>query len=102
MKNKNQTNTNQQIRPSLSDKVIQYHPLLQADFGECAENCGWDESRLREATEAAITSRHHEATILGAPGNRPDIFLLSLGSANVLYTVEQDVVMVHGYCWELL
>ena len=105
MKHKNKK-VNQQKRTYFSDKVIQYHSVLNDGFfADLEKVTGWSPQRLREATEEAITTRHHEAFFEHesdkARGNRPDVFSLRIDSVQVFYTVQQDIVMVRGYGWKL-
>jgi hypothetical protein len=98
----NQTNANRRYFPG---KPISYYPALDETFDGWAEGCSWEPEALRQASEHAIRTRHHEATIKHeahkARGNQPDVFALSLGSTDVFYTVEPAHVMIRGYHWEI-
>ena len=84
---------------------ITYHPALDEAFDGWASDCGWEPQSLRRASEQAIRSRHHDAIIAHesdkARGNQPDIFTLSLGSVDVIYTLEPREVVIRGYGWEM-
>jgi hypothetical protein len=99
---KNPTNMNCH---HLTDKPITYHPGVDDSFDCWASECGWSPQSLRQASEQAIRTRHEEAVIQHewhrANGNQPDIFTLSLGSVDVIYTVETHKVVIRGYGWEI-
>ena len=86
-------------------KPITYHWILADSFDAWAAECGWESNRLRRASEKAIRSRHHEARIEHeahrARGRQPDIWTLSLGLVNVIYTIEPEATVIRGYKWEL-
>ena len=86
-------------------KPITYHEVLDETFDGWATECGWEPHRLRQASEKAIRTRHHEARIdhdaHRARGWQPDIWTLSLGSVDVIYTVEPEAVVIRGYIWDL-
>lgn len=92
-------------RCHFQSKPISYHPALTDALDDWLSDCGWKPHSLRRASEQAIRSRHHEAIIEHeanrARGNQPDIFSLSLGSANVYYTVESVELVIRGYGWEI-
>ena len=100
MSKKSRTN-----RHYFADKPITYYPVIEEEYDNWAEACGRDPEYLRQATEKAIRTRHHEAIIMfeshKAHGNQPDIFTLSLGSVDVIYTVEPSEVMIRGYCGDV-
>jgi hypothetical protein len=103
---KDQTTSGQQgMCYYFTDKEILYHPHLDENFDNWASQCGWNPKGLRDATQQAILSRHHEAVIehesRKARGTQPDIFTLSLGLVDVYYTVEAQTVVVRGYGWEI-
>jgi len=85
----------------VTDKPITYYPAVEEEYDNWAVACGCDPEYLRQASEEAIRTRHHEAIIVyethRAHGNQPDIFTLSLGSVDVIYTVEPSEVMIRGY-----
>ena len=86
-------------------KPITYHPALDEAFDGWAKACGWDPLSLRQASEQPIRSRHHEAFIEHeshrASGSQPNVYTLSLGSVEVVYTIESLEVMIRGYGWEI-
>lgn len=86
-------------------KPITYHPSLDDSFDAWASACGWDPQSLRQSSQQAIRTRHHEAIVQHEShrrrGNQPDILTLSLGSLHVTYTVEPTQVMIRGYAWEI-
>ncbi len=88
-----------------ADKSIRFHVALHETFDDWASVCGQHAQSLQCASEHAIRTRHHEATIdheaHRARGNQPDILTLSLGSVCVFYTIEPNQVMIRGYGWEL-
>ena len=92
-------------RYQVSGKPITYHPTLDREFDDWALDCGLDAQSLRLASERAIRNRHHEAIIEHeshkARGKQPDVFSLSLGPANVYYTVEPLEIMIRGYGYEI-
>ena len=104
MKREEATNMNQTTR-YFTDRPISYYLALDAAFDGWASDCGWEPQSLRRASEQAIRSRHHDAVIAHesdkARGNQPDIFTLSLGSVDVIYTVEPREVVIRGYGWEI-
>lgn len=85
-------------------KPIVYHIALGRSFDGWAEGCGMQADELRTASEQAILTRHHEAEITHeshrARGKQPDIWELSLGNVNVVYSIEPHAVVIRGYCWE--
>ena len=105
MKRDKEYDTTRTTRRYFTDKPISYYPRLNDAFDGWAADCGWDVLSLRRASEHAIRSRHHDALIERkshrARGNQPDIFTLSLGSVDVIYTVELLEVMIRGYGWEI-
>jgi len=79
------------------------------EFDAFASECGSNPNVLREATETAIRTRHHEARIDDpshrANGRQPGILTLSLGlprSVQVVYTVEPHAVVIRGYSWDIV
>ena len=88
-----------------SGKPVSYHRALDQTYDAWASECGRDPKSLRDATEQAICTRHHEAIIDDechkARRNQPDIFTLSLGSLQVFYTVEPCEILVRGYGWDI-
>ena len=86
-------------------KPISYHPALTDAVDDWLSDCGWKPHSLRLASERAVRSRHHEATIKHeankARGNQPDIFTFSLGSVDVYYTVHLAEVMIRRYGWRI-
>lgn len=102
MTDKNHTAPHHSPRQQLP---ITYHPCLEESFDDWASACGWDARSLRQATERAIRTCHHEAAVDNRPyktsANQPDVFNLSLGSVQVFYTVEPLGVMIRGYGWEI-
>ena len=83
---------------------ITLHASLEMDFEGWAEALGWHPAGLVEATERAIRNRHREATLEDGDSNmirRYPIFRLGLDSIDVFYTIEQGIVIVRGYGWEI-
>lgn len=105
MKRDKEDDTTRTTRRYFTDKPINYYPRLNDAFDGWAADCGWDSQSLRNASERAICFRHHEAIIAHefhkARGNQPDICTLSLGSVDVIYTVEPLEVVIRGYGWEI-
>jgi hypothetical protein len=97
--------TKKQTNRYFGSKPISYHRCLDKSLDAWASECDWDPESLRQTSELAIRTRHHEAIIERespkARGNRPDVFSLSLGSVQVFYTVECTEVMIRGYGWEI-
>ena len=91
--------------PTDPRKPIVFHPVLNDQFADWAAACNWHPRLLRKATEKAIRTRHQEATIKHeshrAKGRQPDIWTLSLGSVEVIYTVQPHAVVIRGYGWDL-
>lgn len=98
------TKRNDVTRRGRTLRPIIYKTSLDRMFDGWAEDCGWQQDKLRTASEQAIRTRHHEAEIIdesyGARGKLPDIWELSLGNVNVVYTVEPHAVVIRGYHWE--
>jgi hypothetical protein len=92
-------------RYQIDGKPITYYSALERCFDDWAKECGFEPQSLRQASEQAIRTRHHEATIEHeshkARGIQPDIFSLPLGSANVYYTVEPQAIVIRGYGYEI-
>jgi hypothetical protein len=105
MKREEATNMKQTTHLYFTDIPISYHLALDEAFDDWAVACGWEPQPLRHASEQAIRSRHHDAVIshecYKARGNHPDVFTLSLGSVEVIYTVEPREVVIRGYGWEI-
>ena len=105
MKHDEPPKTKRSILRYIRGKPISYHPALLEAFVDWASGCGWQPQSLKRESERAIRRRHHEANIEHeshkARGNQPDIFTLSLGSVDVIYTVEPREVMIRGYGWEI-
>ena len=92
-------------RYQIDGKPITYYSALEESFDDWAAECGFEPQSLREASEHAIRTRHHHAIIEHeshkARGIQPDIFSLSLVSANVYYTVEEQAIVIRGYGYEI-
>ena len=68
-------------------------------FDAWADACGSDTRSLKDKTEAAIRTRHNEATPYHE--SSPDVVTLWLDSVQVFYSVEHHRVVVRGYGWEI-
>ena len=97
--------TKQETEPTLAGKPISYHPGVECRLEDLAEACSLSPADLRRATEQAIRMYHRHAAVHDnshwLDGRRINIFTLSLGSAQMYYTVERREVMVRGYTWEI-
>jgi len=104
MNEQNQTGA-RQVGQRVTGKPVTYHKALERAFDGWAAACGWDAQSLRQATEQAIRTRHHEALIdqesHKARGKQPDIFTLWLDSVRVYFTVEPDEIVIRGYAYEI-
>jgi hypothetical protein len=93
------------LDPELPTRSISYHPGVSDSFDAWAEACRFHPDTLRRTTEFAIRNRHHQAIPEDARYKHrvdcPDIFRLSLGTADVYYSIEQQGVLVRGYGWEI-
>lgn len=99
-------NSKSPLNPIGPDTVIEYHRAVDSAFEGWAEECRWNPTELRRASETAIRERHSQAVIEHethrAHGRQPDIFQLDLGSSvQVIYTVEPHGVVIRGYCHEI-
>lgn len=84
-------------RLKLPFKYVMWHDSDEA-IGFWATTIGVTPARLKRATEALIRNSHHAAVLQSkAIGRQPEIYLLGLGSLQVIYTVESDAVVVRGY-----
>ena len=95
----------QTTRHHFAGKPIRYHVCLDKAFDAWASDCGWEPQSLKQASEWAIRTSHHEATFEhgshGKHDNHPDVFTLAISSVQVFYTVEPFGVMVRGYGWQI-
>lgn len=91
---------------SLAEAPIRYHHDVKRCFSEFAYQMHVTPRRFWELTELAIRTRPSEAYIAHesdrARGSQPDIFTLGLSEkVSVMYTIEEDGVVVWGYGLEL-
>lgn len=83
---------------------ITIHYMLDSQYDCWAKDCKQSPQQLRQMSEEAIRTRHHEAKIEDgheADGRQPDILTLQLGTIEMFYTIETHAVVIRGYGWEL-
>lgn len=92
-------------KPDVVKLPIIYHEALEQAYDDWATEIGEKPLRLRQLTEDAIRTRHHDARIqhdsLRATEQRSDIYELPLDSYVVYFSIDADAVMVRGYGWDI-
>ena len=86
------------IPTDIAHKQFAYHPGVLHDLWVWTEMTDLNPDALKGVTESTIRTCHHAALVEELPyGKQPLIYALGLGTIQVYYTIEQDIV-IRGYC----
>ena len=86
------------IPTDIAHKQFDYHPGVLQDLWVWTEMTDLKPDELKAKTESTIRTCHQAALVEELPyGKRPLIYALGLGTIQVYYTIEQDIV-IRGYC----
>lgn len=89
------------ISADIAHKPFLYHPGVLRDLPVWTDMSGHSPDALKAVTESTIRTCHPAAIVEELPyGKAPLIYALGLGTIQVYYSIEQDIV-IRGYCENL-